>query len=397
MAGYNIVKRQRKYYKDGVEVPSSSITDFGSYRYFKNVITTKYWKEIETTVNDVVYACYRKYASSGYVGWYYYYAKLPIGSDMSTYYRTGDLDALWPGITNDASQISKSTSIYFTAIDEVNATLSSFESSKYNGKVCDRYPEGDAYGDITTTTVVEGTLEDYTYTTEEITPVEVTADDDYDYTEFVPSTQFDSYEGANKLYQLAKVKRSYYKDGVVIPKSSITDFGGTKYYKNIVTTKYWKEITTEVEADVLTYAAYVRNHSDPLSNWHYYAKTPLGEDLTSYCAKSSFGLGWASGIDDIEAGTNKDYWWTSVGEETGVIGGRTMYRQYAQDIYAKGTVSSTETVEGTPEDYTYTTEETETIEVTADDDYDYTEVVPSTQFDYYTDRLLSYEIIKGVK
>ena len=398
MARYNIVKGQRKYYKDGVEVPSSSITDFGSYRYFKNVVTTKYWKEITTTSNDVVYACYRKYASSGYVGWYYYYAKTPIGSDMATYYRTGDLDALWPGITNDASQISKSTSIYFTAISETNATLSQFESSKYNGKVCDRYPEGDAYGDITTTTVVEGTPEDYTYTTEESSTIEVTANDDYDYTEFVPSTQFDNYEGTNKLYQLAKVKRSYYKDGVVIPKSSITDFGGTKYYKNIITTKYWKEITTGGRE--LEYYCYLQ--SDTLfHNGYYYANL----ELTKVFGKSDLTQAISSNeLVEISAsnGIIGSYNWKNLTEESVTIGEYIMSTGYYKapryrdgDLYKDTTV--TETVEGTPEDYTYATEETETIEVSADDDYDYTEIVPSTQFDYYTDRLLSYEIIKGIK
>jgi hypothetical protein len=183
-----------------------------------------------------------------------------------------------------------------------------------------------------------------------------------------------------------KRQRKYYKDGVEVPSSSITDFGSYKYFKNIVTTKYWKEITTEVEGDVLAYAAYYYKKNDLLSTNCLYAKAPIGSDFTIYVSKSSAALGWANGVNDITTGATSSNAkkFTSVTEES-ALAGFTAKRQYDKDLYTKGIISSTETVEGTPEDYTYTTEEIVPVEVTADDDYDYTEFVPSTQYDYHVD------------
>lgn len=379
MAGYSIVKRQRKYYKDGVEVPSSSITDFGSYRYFKNVVITKYWKEITTGSKELGYYCY--YLNRTLAGYFYASPKLDV-----LYYSNVSSN----GTTFDAVSSPEQLKEFYSGeyrnltADSVQVNVEVLSSSYVT---VPRLATGDLYIDTTVTETVEGTPEDYTYTTEEIVPVEVTADDDYDYTEFVPSTQFDYYEDNNKLYQLAKVKRGYYKDGVEVPSSSITDFGGTKYYKNIVTTKYWKEITTGGRE--LAYAGYTGYAMN--TNFYMYAKAPLGSDMVAY-AYDTTASRWASDISQLKDINAK---WTVVQEDTATDGFVTYNRSYANDLYIDTIV--TETVEGTPEDYIYTTEETETIEVTADDDYDYTEVVPSTQFDYYTDRLLSYEIIKGVK
>lgn len=180
------IRRQRKYYKDGVEVPSSSITDFGSYKYFKNVVTTKYWKEITTGSRELAYAAYSWFGSIKY-------AIAPLGTNNLVYDNKGNVitGGSWRNIT-------ESTAEYYA--------LGMYDT-------CPRSYENDIYIDTTVTETVEGTPDDYTYTTEEITPVEVTANDDYDFTEFVPSTEFDYYEDKNKLYTLTRRIREYYKYG----------------------------------------------------------------------------------------------------------------------------------------------------------------------------------------
>lgn len=173
---------KKVYYKDGVEVPVESITDFGSTKYYKNIVTTKYWKEITTGSRELEYACYA-YNNT------YNYVKAPLGSDMRPYIANGS-------IFNKASSSSELSSP--SALDNLkNITEESIEGMW--SVVYIRSYEDDLYKDTTVTETVEGTPEDYTYTTEEIVPVEVTNNDDYDYTEFVPSTQFDSSETPSQL------------------------------------------------------------------------------------------------------------------------------------------------------------------------------------------------------
>lgn len=190
------VRRHRTYYKDGAVVPADTITDFGRTAYYKNIVTTKYWKEITTGSRELEYACYR----GDVMGFdSHYYAKAPIGSDFKVYADTGNNSQV-----DSIDKLAPRNFNFDTITDEKVTTI---------GYTLTRYPDGDLYKDTTVTETVEGTPDDYTYTTEETETIEVTADDDYDFTEFVPSTQFDYYEDKNKLYQLAKVKRSYYKYG----------------------------------------------------------------------------------------------------------------------------------------------------------------------------------------
>ena len=212
-------------------------------------------------------------------------------------------------------------------------------------------------------------------------------------TKAVESTEADAdyHVDRNKLYQLAAVKRSYYKDGVVIPESSITDFGSTKYFKNVVTTKYWKEITTGSRE--LGYACYYISNN---GLYYYYAKTPIGSDMTVYMNDMGRALG--KKVSDPSEFNSTSYIFSSLTESNAKVSGfnATVTRSTADDLYIDTTV--TETVEGTPEDYTYTTEEITKVEVGVDDDYDFTEFVPSAEFDYYTDKLLSYApIVRGVR
>lgn len=206
MARYSIVKRQRKYYKDGVEVPSSSITDFGRTKYYKNVVTTKYWKEITTGSRELEYYCYYY---DGILGGYRY---APL--DLSKLYGSTRTDVLYGQVSSSSElgEIPKESTL-INVFNWKNLTEESVEiqvgimGSHY--AIASRYRDGDLYIDTTVTEIVEGTPEDYTYTTEEIVPVEVTADDDYDFTEFVPSTQFDYYEDKNMMYQFTKNNKQY--------------------------------------------------------------------------------------------------------------------------------------------------------------------------------------------
>lgn len=184
-----------------VEVPTADITDFGSTKYFKNVVTTRYWKEITTDSKELEYACYK---STGLGVNMYYYVKTPIGSDYTIYCNSANSGA---SIPSSSSQLTTGGGKYLT-LNEEQATFK-IEGVTY---VDYRYTAGDLYKDTTITAVVEGTPEDYTYTTEEIVPVEVTADDEYDYKEFVPSAEFDYYVDKNKLYNLTRRTRTYYKN-----------------------------------------------------------------------------------------------------------------------------------------------------------------------------------------
>jgi hypothetical protein len=171
---------------------------------------------------------------------------------------------------------------------------------------------------------------------------------------------------------------------VEIPASEIDNWGTTKYFKNVVTTKYWKEITTgSRELAYAGYTGYAMN-----TNFYMYAKAPLGSDMVAYAYDTSASR-WASDISQLKDINAK---WTVVQEDTATDGFVTYNRSYENDLYIDTTV--TETVEGTPEDYTYTTEESSIIEVTADDDYDYTESTPSDDFDYYLDRIVNYFPVK---
>ena len=202
-----------------VEVPSSSITDFGSYKYYKNVVTTKYWKEITTGSRELGYACYRELVIGTVYA--YAYAKLPLGEDITVYSsaRSGGTE---PATSIDEISALSTSTCKWVSLEENTAKFKSTSSTSNN--TLERYRDGDLYIDTTVTGTVEGTPEDYTYTTEEITPVEVSADDDYDFTEFVPSAEFDYYEDRNKLYNITKRQRDYYKYGTELDATVVGSF-----------------------------------------------------------------------------------------------------------------------------------------------------------------------------
>lgn len=183
---------KRTYYKDGVEVPSSSITDFGSYKYYKNIVTTKYWKEITTGGGRKLgYYCY--YLNRTLAGYFYASPKLDV-----LYYSNVSSNGTTFDAVSSPEQLKEFYSSEYRNLtaDSVQIDVGALSS---NFVTVPRLTTGDLYINTTVTEIVEGTPEDYTYTTEEVTPVEVTAADDYDYTEFVPSTQFDSSEISNQL------------------------------------------------------------------------------------------------------------------------------------------------------------------------------------------------------
>lgn len=162
----------------------------------------------------------------------------------------------------------------------------------------------------------------------------------------------------------------YFNDGNGV--KNITDGyfydGDVKYYKDVVTTKYWKEVTTGSKE--LLYACYA------YSGTYFYAKNPIGSDMSMYGSPNG------SKITDVSKLTFRDYFWESLTEDSatyildimGSINKITHTRSYADDLCIDTTV--TEIVEGTPEDYTHTTTETTTVEVGADDEYDYKEYYP---------------------
>lgn len=244
------VRRQRKYYKDGIEIPESFITDFGHYKYYKNVVTTKYWKEVTTGGRELGYYCY--YTNDAITAGYYY-----ASSDLSKLYKS-------KGSSFNHPQVSSPSELEEIPLKEVlggvfswkNLTENSVDIHSMSGNyaTATRKTDGDLYIDTTVTETVEGTPEDYTYTTEEVTPVEVTADDEYDYTEFVPSTQYDYHVDNNKLYTPTRRRREYYKYGTepnvgIVGSPTIVDgvASGFTTANYLTTPKVFNPLGNEVE------------------------------------------------------------------------------------------------------------------------------------------------------
>ena len=157
------------YFNDGNGVKNITNGYFydGDVKYYKDVVTTKYWKEITTGGRELEYACYHddKYAV---------YVNPP--EQGGAFYTKGGAEPS-AGLVSNSSELKAFSHQYLFWVNDIPmwgmATLS-------------HHPENDLYKDTTTTTVVEGTPEDYTYTTTETTTVEVSADDEYDYKEYYP-------------------------------------------------------------------------------------------------------------------------------------------------------------------------------------------------------------------
>lgn len=127
--------------------------------------------------------------------------------------------------------------------------------------------------------------------------------------------------------------------------------------------KYWKEITTstEVEKEVLGYACYRQDKY--MAPNIYYVKPPLGEDTVIYAY--GYGFEYASNYDSVTPltaqGETEPAHFISVTEDTlnvtGINAGSvdSLVRQKDHDIYHMATVTetTTEIVEGTKEDHTY--------------------------------------------
>lgn len=127
--------------------------------------------------------------------------------------------------------------------------------------------------------------------------------------------------------------------------------------------KYWKEITisTEVEKEVLGYACYRQDKY--MTPNIYYVKPPLGEDTVIYAY--GYGFEYAPDYDSvtplIAQGETEPAHFISVSEDTLNVTGisaesvDSLVRKKDQDIYHMATVTetTTEIVEGTKEDHTY--------------------------------------------
>lgn len=136
-------------------------------KYYKDIVTTKYWKEVTTGGRELEYACY-SLTDSGMT--FYSYAKVPLGSDKKIYTVSGG----WGNQqATTSSELAQMSNLIYSSLTEDQAK--SDTNVPYT-----RYTAGDLYKDTTVTTVVEGTPDDYTYTTTEETTIEVSANDDYD-------------------------------------------------------------------------------------------------------------------------------------------------------------------------------------------------------------------------
>jgi hypothetical protein len=145
-------------------------------KYYKDVVTTKYWKEVTTGSRELEYACYTMFGDANKCA----YVPYPLGGN--TVYRK---DTSWSKASKSSELVLTDSSSLFSAITEENVT---YKNPLSGNQVCPRSYKNDLYKDTTKTETVEGTPEDYTYTTTETTTVEVSADDDWTRSEEVNTT-----------------------------------------------------------------------------------------------------------------------------------------------------------------------------------------------------------------
>lgn len=356
-----------------VEVPSSSITDFGSYKYYKNIVTTKYWKEITTEGEPKLeYACYSIYMSA-IPATLYNYAKTPLGSDMARYYNDAN------SVVTDSSQLTaKNTQYPWSSITEESAISGLGKAT--------RYPEGDLYIDTTVTETVEGTPEDYTYTTEETETIEVTADDDYDYTEFVPSAEYDYHVDNNKLYQLATVNRSYWK-------YDYQDFAQPKLTAN--GTLGGKSFAVAVDSNYDIFYGYKALDGNTSTSWQsmgttttgtyfiFYNPLPLNVTKITWSGTPKYG----TITEGVVYGSNDNKEYKELATFTGTTTGGTMDLSSNTNYYKYYKITPTQWTDKTNThtngwaELSITAKEQIVVEGTSED------------YDYYTDRNVSYDIM----
>lgn len=179
---------------------------------------------------------------------------------------------------------------------------------------------------------------------------------------------------------------------IEVNEKDITDFG-IKYYKNITKTHYWKESLTEKD---IRYYCYVDREWVGESVRYIYLKTPLGLDKNIYGTVYSWSsASIAKSEEDLNVIDGK---FSSVNEEKNYVSvsipiNGSSYTTYYR--YEDGDVEGNKIVEGSEDDYIFTTEETTTVEVNSNEDYDYTEIVDSTDFDEYIEYDTIGDIIVG--
>lgn len=108
----------------------------------------QYWKWEGSESTELAYACYLLGGSGISV---YYYAKLPLGSDLTAYYST-------KGIANSSSELAPTDAV-FSSISESSVVLNSQQTLK-------RYTAGDIYETVNTKVAVPATKDDYDFTTD---------------------------------------------------------------------------------------------------------------------------------------------------------------------------------------------------------------------------------------
>ena len=304
--GMGEIKITAQELMDIIEVPASDITDFGSYKYYKNVVTTKYWKEITPGSKELAYACY--FCVWHDLSWYGY-AKIPVGSDL-TVYKEND-----GGLATSADKLLASST--FDSVTEKSAVESYSLMGVTHTYNYNRQYENDLYIDTTVTETVEGTPEDYTYTTEEIVPVEgtpedytytteeivpveVTANDDYDFTEFVPSTEFDYHVDRERFYNFTKRNREYYKYGTELDATAEGTFAtiykgvarGFSTADYLLTTKNFTSTPNTRGA-----VAKITTGSPTPNTWEAVAKITTGSDVkTLQFIFGNGGVSWRMSV-----------------------------------------------------------------------------------------------------
>lgn len=167
------IKLNGEYWWQGAEyVNADKAYVLKRKQYWKKVVTeiTKYWKETTTETTELTYACYRFNSS---FGWVYYYIKTPIGSSDAAYE---------PKYSNNVAIIPPSSSSDLTINPYHTASSLTENSCVIFNATYTRYTAGDLYETVTTTEIVPGTPDDYTYT--EVETIESTVPatkDDYDF------------------------------------------------------------------------------------------------------------------------------------------------------------------------------------------------------------------------
>lgn len=246
----------------------------------------------------------------------------------------------------------------------------------------------------------------------------------------------DPFDGSIDLRETnVKIKGKTWWNGtkaIEIPKDSITDGGQVKYYKNIVTTHYWKLLDWVQEAKPagITATSGWGNYMNAFDqNSDTYATCGTKTDYIEWDFGTTILLSGVTGVGQFVSGSaeccnlvikavegkneertlgttkganHSSYYKAVTNFGLQQVSKIRIYLTNGDDYSNQPPSTAAKTrireitlnanqqiMEGTENDYTYTTQTVEVVEVTANDEYDFTETVPAEDI-FYIQKIIPY-------